>query len=121
MGITVKEAHARLARARWNLEDAVSDLRRVGKDGWAAEGQALVDALFDLECRVESETYPKQPCPECGGELAYEGESCARAEEKMPVQDYYGDGSVYAAVGVHHVGVSCLHCDYEYADVCVHD
>lgn len=66
------------------------------------------------------------PCPECGdATLAYVGESCekAREEGKFVTEDYYGDGSVYADMGVHHQGVTCSNpeCDFDHSDVCLHD
>ena len=79
------------------------------------------EAHRQLKERIES-LGNGSPCPECGAApVRLTGESCQRATGKMPVEDYYGDGSKYVPLGYHDQGWECPDCGEMDAEPCVHD
>jgi rubredoxin len=71
---------------------------------------------------VEGPYDDDQKCPACGhAPLEELGESCEVAEQKMTLEDYYGDGTRFVRVGAHDTGWRCPECGEMDADACVHD
>ena len=61
-------------------------------------------------------------CAKCGSaNVERTWEPCAVATESMRHEDYYGDGSVFAPVGVHYDAYQCADCGDSDAEPCIHD
>lgn len=114
-----------LGKATHEIADVAEGLRQTGQTDLAEQVEKAAtqasQAHHRLEERFES-LGEENPCPECGAApVKLIGESCQRATEKMPVEDYYGDGSNYVAVGSHNQGWECAACGEMDAEPCIHD
>lgn len=134
MSIRDSELGNDAGRMVWQIEDIRKAYAKYGKNQTverllrASQERLNTAANILIKAGVNNDR-----CPECGtiGSLEDLGESCERAEEKFPVEDYYGDGCHYVPIGVHNVGVRCtaeyekngelVQCDFIDADACVHD
>ena len=67
----------------------------------------------------------KMICQKCGSSnIEKVSASCADAlasGKGFRTEDYYGDGSKFVAVGVHHDIYECQECGDQDAEPCIHD
>lgn len=114
-----------LGKATHEITDVAEGLREAGESELAAEIERVAKRASETRSRLEDRAEAlagDNPCPECGASpVRLIGESCQRATEKMPVEDYYGDGSKYVAVGSHNQGWECAACGETDAEPCIHD
>jgi predicted RNA-binding Zn-ribbon protein involved in translation (DUF1610 family) len=122
------------AGSRWDAVQKVKEAFEKASEGVPVlEAETLPGGIEGVAVWVDPKTISKddivegpydenEKCPSCGhAPLEALGEPCEVAEQSMRVQDYYGDESVFKAIGAHNTGWRCPECGEEDADVCVHD